>query len=117
MWISMIWSGVDDAVIWTLGDDTESHFFRMAQYLDVCAKNNIILNPAKFQFCQDTIDFAGFQVSLTSLMPSEKMLESIRKFLTPKNISGVRAYFGLVNQVAYAFAMREEMQPFRHLLR
>ena len=107
---------VDDAVIWTLGGDTESHFLRMAQYLDVCAKNNIILNPAKFQFCQDTIDFAGFQVSPTSLMPSEKMLESIRKFPTPKNISGVRAYFGLVKQVAYAFAMTEEMQPFRHLL-
>ena len=76
----------------------------------------MVLNPAKLQFCQDTVDFAGFRVSPTSLMPSEKMLESIRKFPTPKDISGVRAYFGLINQVAYAFAMTEEMHPFRHLL-
>ena len=49
-------------------------------------------------------------------MPSEKMLESIRNFPTPTDISGARAYFGLVNQVAYAFAMTEEMYPMRHQL-
>ena len=107
---------VDDAVVWTVGDDIESHYLKIAQYLNKCAENNVVLNPAKLQFCQDTVDFAGFQVSPTSLMPSEKMLEAIRKFPKPKDISGVRAYFGLVNQVAYAFAMTEEMQPFRHLL-
>jgi hypothetical protein len=75
-----------------------------------------MLNPAKFQVCQDTIDFAGFQISPTNLMPSEKILDSIRKFPTPTDISGVRAYFGLVNQVAYAFAMTKEMYPMSHLL-
>ena len=79
--------------MWTVGDDTAAYFIKVASYLNICAKNNIVLNPAKFQFCQDTIDFAGFQISLTSLMPSEKMLESIRKFPTPTDISGVRAYF------------------------
>ena len=105
---------VDDTCTWA--DTVQESFLDTCRLLHTCAENGITLNPSKFQFCQDTIDFAGFQVSPTSLMPSEKMLESIRKFPTPKNISGVRAYFGLVNQVAYAFAMTEEMQPFRHLL-
>ena len=107
---------VDDAAMWTVGDDVATHFKKVVAYLDTCAKNNIVLNPNKFQFCQDTVDFAGFKISPTSLMPSDKMLESIRNFPTPTDISGVRAYFGLVNQVAYAFAMTEEMYPMRHLL-
>ena len=107
---------VDDAAMWTMGDEIADHFEKVASYLDTCAKNNIVLNPTKFQFCQDTIDFAGFRISPTNLMPSEKMLESIRNFPTPTDISGARAYFGLVNQVAYAFAMTEEMYPMRHLL-
>ena len=107
---------VDNAAMWTIGDDTAEHFKKLASYLDTWAKNNIVLNPTKFQFCQDTIDFAGFQISPTSLMHSEKMLESIRNFPTPADISGVRVYFCLVNQVAYAFAMTEEMYPMHHLL-
>ena len=50
---------VDNAAMWTIGDDTAEHFKKVASYLDTCAKNNILLNPTKFQFCQDTIDFAG----------------------------------------------------------
>ena len=59
---------------------------------------------------------AGFQVSTTSLTPSEKMVDSISQFPTHKDISEVSMYFGLINQVAYAFAMTEVMRPFRHLL-
>ena len=59
---------VDDAAMWTVRDNKEEHSTKVASYLDVCVKNNIVLNPTKFQFCQDTIDFAGFQISSTSLM-------------------------------------------------
>ena len=39
-----------------------------------------------------------------------------RDFPTPRNISEVRAWYGLVNQVAYCFCKTEIMSPFRHLL-
>ena len=45
------------------------------------------------------------------------LLESIKNFPFPKDITGARAWFGLVNQGAYAFAMTDEMAPFRHLLK
>ena len=107
---------VDDTALWTEGDDVKSHFLRMCEYLHSCASSGIVLNPDKFQFCQDQIEFAGLKVSKTNLMPSDKMLEAIRNFPKPTDITGVRAWFGLVNQAAYAFAMTEEMAPFRHLL-
>ena len=46
-------------------------------------------------------------------MPSEKTLEAIRNFPRPTDIMGARAWFGLVNQVAFSFTL---MIHFRHLL-
>ena len=97
--------------------DISTHFFQVCRFLDLCARNGIILNKEKFQFCQDTVLFAGLQVSSSSVMPSDKLLNSIRNFPVPKDISGARAWFGLVNQGAYAFAMTDEMGQFRHLLK
>ena len=38
-------------------------------------------------------------------------------FPIPKDISGARAWFGLVNQGSYAFSMSKLMRPFRELLK
>ena len=35
----------------------------------------------------------------------------------PRNITDIRSWFGLVNQVACAFSMAERMQPFREPLK
>ena len=38
------------------------------------------------------------------------------EFPTPTNISEVRAWYGLVNQVTYCFCKTAVMVPFHHLL-
>ena len=43
-------------------------------------------------------------------------MQAIRNFSTPTNISDVRSWFGLINQVAYRFIKTDHMAPFRHLL-
>ena len=63
-------------------------------------RNGIILNKHKFQFSKDNFQFVGLQVSSSSVMPSDKLLNSIRNFPVPKDISGARAWFVLVNQGA-----------------
>ena len=45
-----------------------------------------------------------------------RMIEAILNFPTPKDLKGMRSWFGLVNQVAYAFSQAETMAPFRELL-
>ena len=92
----------------------EEAFFQTCRWLDLCTRNGITLNPKKFQFAEDTVEFAGMTVTST---PSMKFLNSIQHFPTPTDISGARAWFGIVNQGAYAFAMAKRMKPFRHLLR
>ena len=45
------------------------------------------------------------------------MLAAIKNFPTPKTITDIRSFFGLVNQISYVSANTNEMQPFRELLK
>ena len=103
-------------------DDTEVHsptiprsFLDMCAFLDTCARHGVILNPHKFQFCQREVEFAGLTVTQTGIKPSPKLLSSILKFPTPQCLSDARAWFGLVEQGAWAFSRAGIMGPFRHL--
>ena len=105
---------VDDALLWS--DSIQDSFFQAVEWLDICGNSGITLNPDKFVFSQDTVDFAGFEITANSVRPCEKFLNSIRNFPTPKNITDIRSWFGLVNQVSYAFSMTAKMLPFSELL-
>ena len=106
---------VDDTCMWAISIETS--FFQACEWLDLCARNGITLNPKKFQFAQDTVDFAGLTITPTNIRPSAKFLDAIRNFPTPTDITGARAWFGLINQGAYAFSMTRQMKPFRALLK
>jgi len=105
---------IDDTLLWA--DNLESSFFQAVEFLGLCSSNGITLNPEKFQFGVDVATFAGFEITMDSVKPCSNFLESIEKFPTPQNIHDIRSWFGLINQVSYAFASSTFLQPFRHLL-
>ncbi len=51
------------------------------------------------------------------MRPCKKYNRAISDFPTPQNLTDVRSWFGLVNQVSYAFSMTDVMLPFRELLK
>ena len=51
---------IDDTLQWS--NSIEDSFFQAAQWLDVCGRNGITLNPEKFVFCEDEVEFAGFRM-------------------------------------------------------
>ena len=106
---------IDDALLWA--DNLEQNFFQTVQWLDVCGRHGITLNPEKFCFGQDTVEFAGFEISNNSVRPSKQHTKAIRDFPQPKNITDVRSWFGLINQISYTFSMADKMLPFRELLK
>ena len=63
------------------------------------------------------MEFAGFEITPDSVRPYEKYIKAILDFPTLTNDTDVRSWFGLVNQVSYAFSMTEKMLPFRELLK
>lgn len=106
---------IDDSLLWS--DTIKDSFFQAINWLDICGRHGVTLNPAKFSFSEDTVDFAGFTITRDSVRPCEKYIRAIRDFPIPKNITDVRSWFGLVNQVSYAFSMTSRMAPFRDLLK
>ena len=58
---------IDDTCMWA--DSIEECFFQACQWLDLCGRNGIVLNPQKFSFTQETIEFAGFEISLDRVKP------------------------------------------------
>ena len=63
------------------------------------------------------MEFAAFKITPTNVQPSDKYLDAILNFPTPKDITGMRSWWGLVNQSAYVFSMTETMAPFRDALK
>ena len=58
-------------------------FFSAAEWLDICFRSGITLNPEKFVLAQDEVDFAGFEITNQSVCPCKKYLDAIREFPTP----------------------------------
>ena len=92
------------------------HWWRTIEFLSLVGSSGVVLNPDKFQFCQKTVDFAGFRISSDGIAPLPKYTDAIRFFPTPKNRTDIKSWFGLVNQETNYNQLRDLMAPFRHLL-
>ena len=125
---------VDDALLFTPLSTTEydvpekdrldtpstsiaESFFQAARWLDLCGRHHITGNPSKFAMGEIETDFTAFRLCETTVGPCRSFLEAINNFPTPQNITDVRSFFGLINQVSYAFASNEKMAPFRDFLK
>ena len=107
---------VDDTLLWA--DNIEDSFWQAVNWLNICGRNGITLNPRpKFVFAADEVEFAGFIITPSTVKPSQKYYNAILGFPTPKNITDIRSWFGLINQVSYAFSMTKRMEPFRKFLK
>ena len=47
---------------------------------------------------------------------SAHLIEAIENFPVPTDLTGIRSWFGLVQQVSYEFSKTKEMNPFREFL-
>jgi len=105
---------VDDSLLHDT--DTETHWWRAIEFIELCGRAGIVLNPEKFQFSEQTVDFAGFRITKETVEPLPKYIEAIKSFPTPENTTDIRSWFGLVNQVSHYAQLRQLMEPFRAFL-
>ena len=52
---------IDDTLLYQ--PDVGSSFNHTAKYLTLCGKNGIILNPAKFKFAEEEVEWAGVKLT------------------------------------------------------
>ena len=110
---------VDDTILWDRFAESSisKHFERVCQYLTLCGRAGILFSEKKFQFCQKEVEFIGFNLDEKGVKPTPDFLSAIKEFPVPKDITGVRSWFGLVEQCTYAFSKTSHMEAFRHLLK
>ena len=89
---------MDDILIWA-PSLTELHS-RVFQVAKNCEKLNIVLSKRKFAIGQ-TIPFAGYIVSDQGIRPDPVRVDAIKKFPPPTNLTGIRSFLGLAQQLSF----------------
>jgi hypothetical protein len=52
-------------------------FFQACHWMDRCSRHGITQNPAKFHFTKDVLEFMGFEITMTSIRPSNTYIWAI----------------------------------------
>ena len=73
---------INDTLLWP--DNLTESFFQAVNWLDLCGYHGITLNPKKFVFGTDTVEFTSFEITSDSVHPSKKYPDAIRNFPTPQ---------------------------------
>ena len=55
-------------------------------------------------------------MSDTNFLPDKDLIEASKNFLRPQKVTDTKVWFGIVNQVSYAFPQGKLMQPFKFLV-
>ena len=92
----------------------EEAFKQVAEYLTLAGENWIVLNSDKFCFGED---WAGIRLTEDKVQPLPEHVRAIRDFPTPTNITDMRSYWALVNQVSPYYSVQPQLQPFRELMK
>ena len=108
---------VDDVLLYDTS--IEQAFNHTFDFLVLCASHGVTMNPAKFKFAQQEVDYCGFTISWGKYRTAKDMLSAIQDFAMPEppSITDIRSWFGLVNQLAPFLSTAPLMSPFRDLLK
>ena len=85
----------DDMIIY--GKTNLEHDQHLINFLEVCRKNTLTLNPDKMQFRLPQVSFFGHQLSAKGLSPDLKKIAAVKRMELPQDVEMMRSFLGLVN--------------------
>ena len=85
----------DDMIIY--GKTDLEHDQHLINFLEVCRKNTLTLNPDKMQFRLPQVSFFGHQWSAKGLSPDPKKIAAVKRMELPQDVEMMRSFLGLVN--------------------
>ena len=106
---------VDDVCGWA--NTLKQLFLDTDEFLSLAGMHGIVQNPDKFVWGRRELEFVGFWLTVDGVRPTEGTVQAIRDFPRPADIMGIRSWYGLIEQVAFAFSKTRLMEPFRELLK
>ena len=106
----------DDMIIY--GRNDLEHDKHLVNFLDVCRKNTLTLNPDKMQFRLPQVSFFGHQWSARGLSPDPKKIAAVKWMELPQDMETMRSFLGLVNYLnRFSPRLAELSEPLRQICR
>ena len=106
----------DDMVIY--GKTDLEHDKHLINFLNICRKNTLMLNPDKMQFRLPQVSFFGHQWSAKGLSPDPKKIAVVRRMDLPGDVETMRSFLGLVNYLnRFSPRLAELNEPLREVCR
>lgn len=88
----------------------------LKKVFDACRKNRITLSPDKFRIGQE-VSFVGLKISQNGIQADPDKIRAIAEFPKPTNITDMRSFYGLVNQLgSFSSDVASRFVPLRPLL-
>ena len=72
---------VDDVLLYDAS--IEESFYHAFDFLLLCGQNGVTINPEKLQFCEEEVEFVGYNVGWDGYRPSDNMISAIENFPMP----------------------------------
>ena len=86
---------MDDILIATPTE--EEHLEMLEKVFAALARAGLKVHPEKCVFANTSVTTLGYKLDENGIAPDERNLEKIRDWPPPKDVTGVRAYTGLLN--------------------
>lgn len=105
----------DDVLVY--GRDKSEHDKRLHAVLQKLRNKGVTLNDEKCEFAKTEIKFVGHVINGDGIKPDPDRVNAIRDMNAPTDISGVRRFLGMVNQMGkFSPNLAEKTKPIRDLL-
>ena len=106
----------DDMIMY--GRNDQEHDKHLVNFLEVCRKNTLTLNPDKMQFRLPQVSFFGHQWSARGLSPDPKKIAAVKHMELPQDMETIRSFLGLVNYLnRFSPHLAELSEPLRQICR
>ena len=110
-------TGIADYMIIYGRTDLE-HDRHLVNFLDICRRNTLMLNPDKMQFRLPQVSFFGHQWSAKGLSPDPKKIAAVKRMDLPRDVDTMRSFLGLVNYLnRFSPRLAELSEPLREICR
>ena len=94
------------------------HLAHVIAVVQRCDERGITLNPKKFVFARHEVNYCGYQITPDGYTSDGEKLKSIAEFPRPENITDLRSFMGLTNQLSgLSSELAHAAQPLRDLLK
>ena len=99
-------------------ENFEQHVERVRSLMLRCREHGITLNPDKFKFAENEVNYVGFKINADGVNTDPEKLKVIAEFPTPTCLTELRSFMGLINQLGdFTTEVSTTADPLRELLK